>query len=194
MNSHVLENPLAGVSDWILRRAAPDDEPQIRALVRAETLNPTAIDWPGFQVVCMDRRVIGAAQIRLHRDGSREFGSLVVAPDFRGHGIGQALIRLLVSQERERLHVITTPRAAHAYERMGFLRVPDRTVPFGVRRNLRIGQVAGVLNRLRGRTPLPLCVLERPAQTHAPARPAILPLPGAGHPFPRRQVQIKDWP
>ena len=172
MASLVIENPLAGVADWTLRRARPEDEPQIRALVRAEKLNPTGINWPAFHVVIFEGAVIGAAQIRLHRDRSREFGSLVVAPAFRGRGIGRALIHAVLSQERERLHVITTPRGAESYERLGFRRVPGRTVPWAVWRNLRIGQFVGVLNCLRGRRPLGLCVMERPLQFHPAPLPA----------------------
>lgn len=164
MNSIIIENPLAGVADWTLRRATPDDEPHIRALVRAERLNPTGLDHAAFHVVSFGPMVVGAAQIRRHRDGSNEFASLVVAPAFRGRGIGGALIRTLVAQERQRLHVITTPHGARTYERLGFRRVPGRTAPAAVRRNLRIGQLAGALSRLRGQTPLALWVLERPSR------------------------------
>lgn len=175
MNSIIIENPLAGVADWTLRRATLEDEPQIRALVRAEKLNSKGIDHPAFHVVSMDGLIVGAAQIRRHRDGSNEFGSLVVAPAFRGRGIGRALVRTLVSQERERLHVITTPQDAKTYEALGFHRVPGRMVPFGVRRTLRIGQLIGVLNRLRGCRPLGLCVLERPARMWLLPQPAFVP-------------------
>jgi amino-acid N-acetyltransferase len=175
MNAIIIENPLAGVADMILRRATPEDEPQIRTLVRAEKLNPTGLHYPAFHVVSFEGMIVGAAQIRRHRDGSREFGSLVVAPDFRGRGIGRALIHALLSQERERLHVITTPGGAKSYERLGFRRVPGRAAPAAVWRNLRIGQLVGVLSRLRGRRPLRLCVLERPAREWLLPQPAFVP-------------------
>lgn len=152
--------PVTG-ADWTLRRARPDDEPAIRALVRAEALNPTDLRYPAFVVACTGERVVGAAQVRLHRDGSREFGSLVVAPSHRGRGIGTALIGTLLAQENRRLHVITGRANISIYERHGFRCVPGRSVPWQVRRNLRIGQFVGHLRRLGGRVPLGLCVLER---------------------------------
>ena len=155
----------AAALGWTLRRARPEDEPRIRALVRAERLNPTDLRFPAFLVACMGGMVVGAAQIRLHRDGSREFGSLVVAPPFRGQGIGSALIRSLLAQESGRLHVITGRAGVPTYERHGFVRVPARRVPRAIWRNLRIGQFMGHWGRLRGREPLGLCVLERPEQS-----------------------------
>lgn len=163
------ETPLAPVeaprTGWTLRRAEPDDEPRIRALVRAERLNPTDLRFPTFIVACVGERVVGAAQIRLHRDGSREFGSLVVDPAFRGRGIGTALICSLLAQEHRQLHVITGRAGVPTYERHGFRQVPGRSVPRIIRRNLRIGQFVGHCRRLQGRKPLGLCVLERPEQS-----------------------------
>jgi len=150
---------------WTLRRALPDDEPRIRALVRAERMNLNGLRWPAFIVACAGLLVVGAAQIRLHRDGSREFASLVVDPRFRGRGIGKALISTLLAQETCRLHVITSRKGVPAYERHGFHRVPARAAPRIIRRHLRIGQLAGEYGRLRGRKPLGLCVLERPEQS-----------------------------
>lgn len=155
--------PIAALdAAWTLRRARPDDEAAIRALVRAERLNPSDLRYPAFIVACVDTRVVGAAQIRLHRDGAREFGSLVVAPAFRCRGIGAALTGSLLAHENCRLHVITGRANIPTYERHGFRRVAGRSVPWSVRRNLRIGQFFGHLGRLRGRVPLGLCVMERP--------------------------------
>lgn len=175
MNSITLENPLAGVPDWILRPALPEDEAQIRALVRAEKLNPTGIAFPTFHVVSVAGTIVGAAQIRRHRDGSREFGSLVVAPDFRGCGIGRALIHALLARERGRLHVITSRHGAKTWERLGFRRVSGWAAPPAIRRNLLIGRAFGLLARLRGRRPLGLRVLERPMLAGPFAQPATSP-------------------
>lgn len=152
-------------SGWTLRRARPDDEPRIRALVRAERLNPTNLRFPTFLVASIGDMVVGAAQIRLHRDGSREFGSLVVAPPFRGRGIGSALIDSLLAGESCRLYVIAGRSWVQTYERHGFRPVPARHAPRLVRRNLRMGQFVGQCNLLRGRTSLGLCVLARPEQS-----------------------------
>lgn len=148
---------------WTLRPATPADEPAIRALVRAERLNPTGLTHPTFIVACVGPLVVGAAQIRRHRDGSRELGSLVVAPTMRGRGIGKALIHTLLEQNPGRLHVITGRKGFAAYQRLGFRLVPGHDAPAAIRRNLWIGQFVGLVMRLRGRRPLGLRALERPA-------------------------------
>lgn len=160
-------------SPWLLRAATAVDEPAIRALIRAERMNPTRLHYAGFIVACIGPVVVGAAQIRRHRDGSREFGSLVVAQGCRGRGIGTALLRTLLAQGHDRLHVITGRAGAGAYERLGFRRVPGGALPRAVRLNLRIGQLAGIVGRLRGRRPQELWALERPEQ------PAKAPLAAA---------------
>lgn len=149
---------------WTLRPATPDDEPEIRALLRAEGMNTTGLHHGEVVVACAGAMVVGAAQVRPHRDGSCELDSLVVAPGFRGQGIGTALVRTLLACEHGRLHAITSHGGAATYERLGFRRVPGRVVPRVVRRNLRIVQLAGLAARLRGRHPPLLCLLERPEQ------------------------------
>ena len=169
MESFTNQDPSTKASGWLVRRAKRPDEEQIRALVHAERLNPTGLNYPAFHVVSVGPAIIGAAQIRRHPDGSREFASLVVAPAFRGMGIGRVLINTLLSQERERLHVITSRKCAATYERLGFTRVKARNAPASVRRNLRMGQLVGAMGRLLGRQPLELCVLERPPQIYRPS-------------------------
>lgn len=152
----------AAGTGWTPRRARPDDETCIRALVRAERLNPSNLHYPPFLVACIERMVVGAAQIRLHKDGSREFGSLVVAPPFRGQGIGSALISGLLAEDSRQLHVICGRSWVPVYEGHGFRRIDARDAPRVIRRNLRIGRFMGHVGRLRGRRPLDLCVMERP--------------------------------
>ena len=45
--------------------------------------------------------VIGCAQIKPHRDGSRELASLVVHPDYRGQGIARRMIQYLTKHMLE---------------------------------------------------------------------------------------------
>ena len=89
------------------RQATELDQPAIRALVHSERLNPIGINWPNFLVAAMGDRIVGAAQVRKHSDGSRELGSLVVAKDARGHGIASRMIDTLLAEEREPIWLIT---------------------------------------------------------------------------------------
>ena len=92
----------------VFRRASEQDQQAIRALVHSERLNPTGINWPNFLVAAVGGRVVGAAQVRNHTDGSRELGSLVVAREKRGQGIASRMIDALLADEREPIWMITS--------------------------------------------------------------------------------------
>lgn len=69
----------------------------------------------------------------LERDGEAGFRMLGVAPEARGRGIGEALVRTCIARAqaagRSGIAISTVPtmEAAHRlYERLGFQRAPDR--------------------------------------------------------------------
>ncbi|MBT2412518.1 GNAT family N-acetyltransferase [Streptomyces sp. ISL-12] len=76
----------------------------------------------------------GGPMADLAREGEAEIRMLAVAHAARGRGVGEALVRACVDRARgvdgcERLILSTqrTMRAAHrVYERLGFVRTPDR--------------------------------------------------------------------
>jgi ribosomal protein S18 acetylase RimI-like enzyme len=75
----------------------------------------------------------GASYAEISRDGEAEFRMLAVDPELRGRRIGELLTGACLRQAREdacAAVVLSTKRsnvAAHRlYERMGFVRVPDR--------------------------------------------------------------------
>lgn len=147
-----------------LRFATANDQAAIVRLVRAERLNPNALHWLNFIVAERDGRLVGAVQMRLHADGSRELGSLVVDPAHRRQGIGGRLIGgLLQSQDpATAVHVITACSRARYFAAWGFRAIAPRCAPGAVRRNHRVGQFAGgLVSLLRGRLPRRLVVLER---------------------------------
>ena len=80
---------------------------------------------------------------QMAQDGEAEFRVLAVAPEARGQGIGEAMVDACVQRARAAgapavaLWSQPTMTAAHRlYERLGFVRVPDRDVddPRGFRR------------------------------------------------------------
>ncbi|UUN30087.1 GNAT family N-acetyltransferase [Streptomyces sp. FIT100] len=68
------------------------------------------------------------------RDGEAEFRMLAVSPHARGRGAGEALVRACIAQARAtdgcRRLMLSTQRSMHTahriYERLGFVRTPDR--------------------------------------------------------------------
>lgn len=144
-----------------IRCATELDEPAIRAMVRGERLNPTGLEWPNFMVAADERGLIGAVQMRRHRDGSRELGSLVVSKQARGHGIAARLIDALLAAEPGRVQMITDGAFAMHYERRGFRRIRPGAAPASVRWNYRIGRLAIIISFVRRRPMRRLVILER---------------------------------
>jgi amino-acid N-acetyltransferase len=113
-----------------IRPATADDQESIVALVRSERLNPTGLHWQKFVVAEDAGRIVGAAQIRKYKDGSRELASLVVEPSWREQGLATRMIETLLASEPGRLFVITSERRS-AYLRAGGFRRQIAVVPRG---------------------------------------------------------------
>jgi N-acetylglutamate synthase-like GNAT family acetyltransferase len=144
-----------------IRSAVPADQEAIRALVKSERLNPMGIDWPNFLVAVGTRGIVGAVQLRKHPDGSRELGSLVVAPEARGHGIAARLIDALVTGHDGPVQMITGAQHAAHYQRWGFRRLEASRAPRSIRLNYRLGSLACVISVLKRRAPRRLVILHR---------------------------------
>jgi N-acetylglutamate synthase-like GNAT family acetyltransferase len=145
-----------------IRHATPEDQPHIVSLARGERIKPTGLDWPRFVVAVTDGKVVGAVQLRNHPDGSRELGSLVVAPAFRGRGVAARLIERRLSDAAGRVHVITGRVHADYYRRWGFRRIRPIEAPPFVCLNYWLGYLGGGLIALfRGRAVNHLAVFER---------------------------------
>ncbi len=110
----------------------------IRALVRGERLNPFGLRWEHFWLAetppdatgSGEPRVVGCAQARPHRDGSRELASLVTVPAWRGRGVGERLVRHVMAETGPPLYLMCAARLAGYYRRFGFAIVPaDAPLP-----------------------------------------------------------------
>jgi N-acetylglutamate synthase-like GNAT family acetyltransferase len=152
----------------VFRQATEQDQQAIRALVHGERLNPTGIKWPNFLVAAIGDRIVGAAQIRKHSDGSRELGSLVVAKERRGQGIASRMIDALLSEDREPIWLITPESLAKVYARWNFEQIEPSAAPVKVRFNYRMGNLARILSFVMRRPMRRLVILERlPVQRRA---------------------------
>ncbi len=129
-----------------IRPATAADQPAIRALVLAARLNPTGLDWRRF-LVAVDpeagARIVGVAQVKPHRDGSRELASLAVVPGRQGAGIGAALVRALLARETGPLYLMCAGPLAGYYTRFGFRHVGPAALPPYFRRVHRAARIAG---------------------------------------------------
>jgi len=112
-----------------LRPGRPEDQAVIRRMVHQARLNPLGLHWSRFWVVEVAGRVVGAVQIRQHRDGSRELASLVVDPAWRGRGLGSMMVRALLAQEPGPLYLICRTELEGFYQRFGFQRVSRPAMP-----------------------------------------------------------------
>jgi amino-acid N-acetyltransferase len=136
-----------------IRRAGPDDQAAIEALVRSEHLKPTDLRWPSFVVACDGERLVGAVQMRHHLDGSHELGSLVVAPAWRGQGLATRLVDSLLAGFPGPMHMITQRRHATHFERWGFRPVAALRSPLSVRLHWVVGQSMSLWSLLLRRRP-----------------------------------------
>ncbi len=145
----------------VFRQAVEQGQQAIRALVHGERLNPTGIKWPNFLVAAIGDRIVGAAQIRKHSDGSRELGSLVVAKERRGQGIASRMIDALLSEDHEPIWLITPESLAKVYARWNFEQIEPSAAPVKVRFNYRMGNLARILSFVMRRPMRRLVILER---------------------------------
>jgi N-acetylglutamate synthase-like GNAT family acetyltransferase len=145
-----------------IRQATEKDQAQIRSLARGERIKPFGLHWQNFVIAEEDHRIIGAVQLRTHRDGSYELGSLVVESASRGQGIAARLIDKLLDGRPGRILMITGRKYAHHYERWGFETIAPSAAPPYIRLNYWGGHVGGRLfSILQWRAFNPLVVLDR---------------------------------
>lgn len=145
-----------------IRAALPTDHAAIVGLVRSERLNPNGLDWPNFLVATEHDRLIGAVQLRCHKDGARELGSLVVERGSRGKGLATRLIDGLLAANPGRVLMITGRQHAPHYSAWRFRPLGAFDAPASIMRNYCLGQTIGGAFALLQRKPINrLVILDR---------------------------------
>ncbi len=124
-----------------VRNAEKKDRFTIRAMVYRACLNPFGISWSRFVVAEEDGRVIGARQVKILRDGTREIASGVVRPTHRRRGIGTLLIETLLERERGPLYLMCDGKWQHYYAQFGFQVVDKDDLPGSFRREYGIMRI-----------------------------------------------------
>lgn len=112
-----------------IRPATVADQPTIKSIVRAARIAPYGLDWPRFLVAEDDGRVVGVGQVKPHKDGSRELASLAVIPEYRGQGIGRALINALLAREAGPVYLFCRDELESYYARFDFEVVGRQDLP-----------------------------------------------------------------
>ncbi len=121
---------------FTIRAASAGDQSIIRRLVLREGLDPTTLRWQNFFVAQTDDATIaGVAQIKPYRD-CREFGSLVVLPQFRRQGVGALLIEHALAGERGDVYLLCGIHRVPYYRKFGFSEIERDHAPRTLRRKL----------------------------------------------------------
>ena len=116
------------MADFRIRRAASQDFPAIRRLIRQARINPMALDWHRFVVaVDVGNRLLGCGQLKPHGGGITELASIAVLPDYRQRGIARALIEDLIATAPRPLYLTCRSSLKSFYEKWQFraLELPD---------------------------------------------------------------------
>jgi len=113
----------------VLHPAHAKDIWAIRKLVLRAKLDPTQIRWSQFWVIECEGRIVACGQLRCF-PGAQELGSVVVAPAWRGRGLGSYMVKYLIQQATEPLYLeCLGSRLAQFYTRFGFVPVSWQELP-----------------------------------------------------------------
>ena len=135
---------------YAIRRAVEADQASITSIVRAAGINPLDLRWLRFLVADDRGRIIGVVQVKSHGDGSRELASLAVVPEYRGQGVGSALVRELLATEGESVYLTCADRLEGYYVRFGFRRLESTEMPPYFRRLSRLTRFLSAALRVFG--------------------------------------------
>lgn len=130
-----------------LQPAQEPDDRTIHALIREARINPLGIEWQRF-LVAVDGAgtIIGCAQVKPHRDGSRELASIVTAEAWRGWGVATALIGRLMAEAAPPVWLNCRSGLVPFYARFDFREVgADEPQPAYFRRIRRLAAAMALL-------------------------------------------------
>ena len=129
----------------ILRPAQAQDKWAIRLLVLAAKLDPTQLRWQQFWVIESDMRLVACGQLRSFPE-AQELGSVVVAPGWRGQGLGTCLVEHLVQSAKQPLYLeCLGSRLAMFYTRFGFVPVNWQELPRSLKLKFSLSALAATL-------------------------------------------------
>jgi N-acetylglutamate synthase-like GNAT family acetyltransferase len=123
----------------LLRPALETDAITIRNLIHRVGINPLDLDWKHFVIAeAADKRFMGCAQLKQHRDGSFELASLAVEPGFRGLGVARAIIEHFLANSPRPLYLMCRSALEPLYKKFGFQVIGREAMPPYFRRILKL--------------------------------------------------------
>ena len=110
-------------TEYVIRAATAADAQTIKRIVRAEPLDPNAIQWEYFLVLEVteqgQKRIASIGMVRPEGD-VHEIDSVATRPEYRGHGYAPALVRALMDKAPRPLYLLAETKLIAFYERLGF--------------------------------------------------------------------------
>jgi amino-acid N-acetyltransferase len=143
-----------------IRPATAGDQRTIVRLVRAAQINPMDLKWQNF-VLAVDEdthAIVGAGQVKQHRDGSFELASILTVPAYQGRGVASHVIEHLLRQHSGELYLTCLSGLGPFYERFGFREIGPAEMPPYFRRIQRLVSTLTQIARQGQR----LLVMKRP--------------------------------
>lgn len=129
-------------SGCILRRATSADIWSIRRLVFSAKLDPTQLRWQQFWVIECNGDLVACGQLRNFSD-TQELGSLVVAPAWRGRGLGIFLTQHLINTATQPLYLeCLGERLAAFYSHFGFVETSFTDLPSSLKGKFSVSKLA----------------------------------------------------
>ncbi len=109
---------------------------------------PTQLRWQQFWVIESQGDVIACGQLRNFAQ-AQELGSLVVTPNWRGHGLATLLIQHLITQATEPLYLeCLGERLAQFYKRFGFMQIDFENLPKSLQHKFKFSHLARKILRV----------------------------------------------
>ncbi|MEH2114302.1 GNAT family N-acetyltransferase [Nostoc sp.] len=116
-------------SGCVLRKATSADQWSIRLLVFSAKLDPTQLNWQQFWIIECNENLIGCGQLRNFSE-AQELGSLVVAPAWRGRGLGTFLTQHLINTATQPLYLeCLGQQLVQFYSRFDFVPISFEDLP-----------------------------------------------------------------
>jgi amino-acid N-acetyltransferase len=142
------QNDLSLPTGCVLRRATSADKWSIRLLVFSAKLDPTQLLWQQFWVIECDGDLVACGQLR-NFSNAQELGSLVVAPAWRGRGLGTFLTQHLINMATQPLYLeCLGERLAQFYSRFGFVPISFEDLPRSLQPKFKWSQLGKKLIRV----------------------------------------------
>jgi N-acetylglutamate synthase-like GNAT family acetyltransferase len=121
------------------------------------------LKWPYFVVAVDGDAVVGVAQVKVHKRGTRELASVATAPDRQGEGIASRLIGELLAREAGTVYLYCEQKLVPFYERFAFREVADSEIAGDLMGNVRLGRFFTRVGSVVMREPIRLAVMRRDA-------------------------------